>query len=194
MRIWGKINYEEGTGMRILFALVLLLFLAGAAATGAERELERAHHFARHATQVEEKELIEIEVPFPEKKQKMPRKGGFIKHYEDSLLEVAEDGLYSVEMVVPAGGLKVGLNEVLIVIHDKSDMDVTGAEITVTPWMPDMGHGVTVEAVVKEKGGGLYSVEDVGVSMSGRWELRVKVVKDGIEDRAVFNFPDVKGE
>lgn len=116
----------------------------------------------------------------------------FTQHYDNSLFQITEKGLFSVEMVVKEHGLKTGMNELDIIIHDKNDRDVIGAGVTVTPWMPEMGHGVFDAPVVTEKGGGLYTVENIILIMSGHWELRVSVKQDEREDKAVFDFPDVK--
>jgi hypothetical protein len=117
--------------------------------------------------------------------------GKFTRHYAESLFQVADKGLYSVEMLVIGNELKTGINTVDVIVHDKNDADVMGAEITVTPWMPEMGHGVKEEPTVIERGGGLYSVENVEISMPGHWELRVEVKKGKVEDTVVFDFPDV---
>jgi hypothetical protein len=111
--------------------------------------------------------------------------GDFTKHYDESLFQITEKGMFSVEMVIKEHDLKTGVNLVDLIIHDKNDRDVVGAEITVTPWMPDMGHGVFEKPSITEKGGGLYEI-------SGHWELRVNIAKDGMEDSTVFDFPDVK--
>jgi len=77
-------------------------------------------------------------------------------------------------------------------VHDKNDKDVASAGITVTPWMPEMGHGVYEKPVVTERGGGLYSVENIILIMGGHWELRIKIRKGDAEDSVTFDFPDVK--
>src|SRR5208337_263213 len=79
-----------------------------------------------------------------------------------------------------------------IVIHDKSDKDVAGADVRIVPWMPDMGHGVFEKPLVIERGGGIYSVENIILIMEGRWQLRLKIKKDNTEDNVTFDFPDVK--
>ncbi len=117
---------------------------------------------------------------------------GFTKHYEDSLFQITENKLYSVEIVIKEHELRVGMNKVDVILHDRNDKDVVGAEIEFVPWMPDMGHGVRTKPVIKEKGGGLYYAEQVELSMQGLWELRITVSKDGVTDKAVFSFPDVK--
>jgi len=121
-----------------------------------------------------------------------PGSGGHTKHYEQSLFKMMEKGLYSVEMVIPEKELTVGVNTLDIIVHDNHDKDVVGAEITVVPWMPEMGHGVFEKPVIKERGGGLYSVENVVLIMRGHWQLRIKITKRETEDMVTFDFPDVK--
>jgi len=114
------------------------------------------------------------------------------KHYEESLFKVTEKGLFSVEMVIKGKELKTGVNTLDIIVHDKHNKDVVGAEITITPWMPSMGHGVFEKPVVTERGGGLYSVGNIILIMGGHWELRVQVKKNGLTDSVTFDFPDIK--
>ena len=121
-----------------------------------------------------------------------PSAGSYTKHYEQSLFKVTGKGLFSVEMVIKEKELNVGVNTLDIIVHDKNDKDVAGATVTVTPWMPEMGHGVFEKPVVRERGGGLYSVENIILIMGGRWELRIKITKGDTEDRVTFDFPDVK--
>jgi hypothetical protein len=116
----------------------------------------------------------------------------FTQHYENSLFQISEMGMFSVEMVIKEQHLKTGVNALDLIIHDKNDRDVVGADITVTPWMPDMGHGVFDNTVITEKGGGLYTVSNVILIMSGNWELRVNIKEGTMEDKVVFDFPDVK--
>lgn len=117
---------------------------------------------------------------------------GFTRHYEDSVFKVTDNKLFSVEMVIKHKAPVNGMNTADLIIHDRDDKDVTGAAITVVPWMPDMGHGVSEKPVVSEKGGGLYSVENITLIMGGHWELRIDINKDSLQDRVVFDFPDVK--
>ncbi|MGO9951981.1 MAG: FixH family protein [Dissulfurispiraceae bacterium] len=121
-----------------------------------------------------------------------PNTGQHTKHYEQSLFKMTDNGLYSVEMIIKDKDLKVGVNTFDIIIHDKSDKDVAGAEIKVVPWMPDMGHGVFEKPVVIERGGGIYSVENMILIMEGRWELRLNIKKGDTEDKVTFDFQDVK--
>ena len=114
------------------------------------------------------------------------------KHFDESLTKFTDNNLYSLELVVPDKQLKMGVNTVEIIVHHATGGDVAQAELAVTPWMPSMGHGVLQKPVVTERGGGLYSVDNVVLSMTGHWQLQVKVAKDNKEDTAVFDFPEVK--
>ncbi len=118
--------------------------------------------------------------------------GKFTKHSADSTLLVTEKGLFSVEMVIPENKLLVGVNTIELIIHDNMDRDVTNATVTVTPWMPEMGHGVFEEPIVSEKGSGLYRVENIIIVMGGHWEFRINIKKDNTEDNVVFDFPFVR--
>lgn len=115
------------------------------------------------------------------------------RHYKESSFKVTDKGLFGVELVVKGDRLKVGSNSIDIIIHDKDDRDVMGAELEVTPWMPSMGHGVFEKPVIMERGGGVYSVSNIDLAMGGHWELKILVKQGGLEDRAAFDFPDVKG-
>jgi len=114
------------------------------------------------------------------------------KHFDDSLTKLTENSLYSLELVVPDKYLKMGVNTVEIIVHHATGGDVAQAELTVTPWMPSMGHGVMQKPVITERGGGLYSADNVVLSMTGHWQMKVKVDRDGKADTAVFDFPEVK--
>lgn len=114
------------------------------------------------------------------------------KHYDQSMAEWTGNRLFTIEMVIPEQELRMGVNTLEVIVHDNKNRDVPGAEVSITPWMPAMGHGVTEKPEVTERGGGLYSVNNVVLSMTGHWQLKVKVAKAGVEDEAIFNFPQVK--
>lgn len=64
-----------------------------------------------------------------------------------------------------------GVNAFRYVVTDGGGGPVDGLHLTVTPWMPDMGHGSSVSPAVTAAGGGAYLVTDVYFAMPGRWEL-----------------------
>jgi len=115
-------------------------------------------------------------------------------HYEHSLFQITEQGLFSVEMLVKGDTMTVGLNDLDLIVHRdvEGNRDVEGAEITVEPWMPTMGHGVKPKPVIVERGAGLYSVKGLKLTMPGLWELRISIRAAGSEDRAVFTFAEVE--
>ncbi len=117
---------------------------------------------------------------------------GFAKHFEDSTLQFTENSMFGVEMVIPNTRLITGVNELDLIIHDMDHRDIEGAEVTVTPWMPEMGHGAFSAPAVKEKGRGLYTISNIVLVMGGHWELRVDIKKGRKKDRVVFNFPFVR--
>lgn len=106
--------------------------------------------------------------------------------HAQELSKMTGNGLFSVELVTKNAGLQVGVNTFDVIVRDKSGKNVTGAEITVVPWMPEMGHGVFEKPVVKEKRDGTYGVENVIPIMAGHWELRLKIKKDNAEDNVTF--------
>lgn len=110
------------------------------------------------------------------------------KQHAGGLVQATEKGEFGLEMAVGGKKLKNGPNTLDIAVRDKAGKAVEGAELTITPWMPEMGHGVWEKPVVKERSGGQYHVENVMIIMSGRWDLQVTIRKGGQEDRAVFSF------
>jgi hypothetical protein len=114
------------------------------------------------------------------------------KHFDESLTKLTDKKHYSLELVIPDKHLKMGVNTIEVIIHHATGGDVAQADLDVTPWMPSMGHGVTQKPKVIERGGGLYSVEDIVLSMTGHWQLQIKVSKDEKTDTAVFDFPEIK--
>ena len=65
---------------------------------------------------------------------------------------------------------------------------VTGASITVGGGMPQHGHGYpTQPRVTKELGDGRYLIEGMKFSMSGWWELKLKIDSSAGVDDVTFN-------
>ncbi|MEM6925998.1 MAG: FixH family protein [Myxococcota bacterium] len=57
---------------------------------------------------------------------------------------------------------------------------VTGAQVSLEPWMPEMGHGIWNPPVITEIGDGRYRAKWT-FSMSGDWELRFEI--QGVEGK-----------
>jgi hypothetical protein len=101
-----------------------------------------------------------------------------------------EQGLYFVALEFPGTQVKVGNNSMKLFIGDKRSKaplkEKTAIEIV--PWMPAHEHGTSDLPIVKELGKGYYSVERVNFTMSGLWEIYVRINKGSKgEDTAVFN-------
>jgi len=63
----------------------------------------------------------------------------------------------------------------LVVTEASSGATVDGLTVTMTPWMPAMGHGASVTPQVTPLGEGRYVFTDVSLFMPGEWQLRTKL-------------------
>jgi protein SCO1/2 len=97
-------------------------------------------------------------------------------------------GRFRIDLSVQGATLKTGVNVLDLVVHDKDGKAVLGAEVAVTPWMPDRGQGVWDKPEVTERRAGSYHVENVKVITDGYWDLRVSVKSAAVEDLAIFSF------
>jgi hypothetical protein len=61
---------------------------------------------------------------------------------------------------------------------------VGGLSLTLTPWMPAMGHGTSVRSTVTEVGLGRYRADNVYFFMPGLWELRISISGSVRDDAA----------
>ncbi|MBF0505447.1 MAG: FixH family protein [Nitrospirae bacterium] len=109
-----------------------------------------------------------------------------------NVMKTTEKGLFHVGLGSKGQLLKEGRNEVEIHITDEKNMDVEGAKIEITPFMPEHGHGSRWPPTVTEKGKGLYRAV-IPLTMSGHWELKIRIHKGQIEDGTVFDYPNVTG-
>jgi hypothetical protein len=118
--------------------------------------------------------------------------GKMVKHYENSMAKFTDNKKFGLELIMPENMVRMGVNTLELIVHKDTGEDLSGVEVTVVPWMPDMGHGVPAPPEVVERGGGLYSLKNVMFTMTGHWQLKIKIASEGIEDGAVFDFPEVK--
>jgi hypothetical protein len=114
----------------------------------------------------------------------------FTKHFNESLFNITDKGLFSVEILLDDREYpKLGKDVIGIVIHNQYDKDVEGAAIKITA-IPE-GQARATEPIIKDRGDGLYTVSNINLKKSGKWELRIDVRKAEFEDSASFRFPDV---
>ncbi len=97
--------------------------------------------------------------------------------------------IYTAGLTKPAGDLQVvlvdaqpgppikGMNTLKLELRDSSGAAVDGAEISVTPFMPDHAHGSARKPVVTAAGAGRYDVAGVWLPMAGLWKITVSVKK-----------------
>jgi len=116
--------------------------------------------------------------------------GNFTKHLKESLFKATDNGLFSIEVLLFEGNLKLGRNDFDIVIHDISDNDVEDADIKILARMPE--NGIKVKPGMQYYRSGLYSVSKLELTMPGHWELLITVKKDHSQDRVVFDFPNIQ--
>ncbi len=104
------------------------------------------------------------------------------QHYEKGLLVPSEKGLFTVEIVPSASGLVVGLNSFELILHDDAGREVPHAELTVVPLAPEGGKPAAAAPNVRERGGGLYSLEDVQLGQPGDWVLEIRIREGSRKD------------
>lgn len=115
----------------------------------------------------------------------------FTKHFNQSLFNITDKGLFSVEILMDDKEYsKLGKGVIGLVIHNQHDEDVEGAEIRITAVMPE-GRAGTDAPVVKDIGDGLYTVSGINLKKEGKWVLKIGIKKKKEEDSASFSFPDV---
>jgi hypothetical protein len=105
--------------------------------------------------------------------------------------QTGKQGIFTVKMKIEKGELRKGKNLVELRVTGPDGKPVEGASINVSPWMPEMGHGVPWTVRVHDKGGGVYRT-NLLLSMGGLWEIRLDIKAGGKSDRVVFVFPNVK--
>jgi hypothetical protein len=87
---------------------------------------------------------------------------------------VTDQGLYALWVSATPDPPVAGDTTLTVEIHDAAtDELLTGSTLTVTPWMPDHGHGISEAPAVVEDAG-VYTVT-FAYSMPGTWELTFDV-------------------
>lgn len=117
--------------------------------------------------------------------------GRFTQHYEESDFQITENRDFSVELLPDSGSLTTGPNTVQVIIHNRQDMDVEGAEVTATLFKVGNRQETEKSLTALERGAGIYIFEPV-VQSPGHWRMQVAVAKAKTADSAVFDFPEVK--
>ncbi len=64
-----------------------------------------------------------------------------------------------------------GLDSAVLTVTDPSGKPVAGLTVGLTPYMPAMGHGGSVQPTVTDKGNGVYDITNLYLYMPGEWQL-----------------------
>lgn len=94
---------------------------------------------------------------------------------------------YLLELEPSARPYEAGDEVALVVVVTDGEQPVEGAELTVRPWMPEHGHGVSGAPTVETIDAGTIEARWT-FPMPGYWELTLKVVGDAGRDRAVVAY------
>ena len=79
----------------------------------------------------------------------------------------------------------VGYDAGQLAITDQTGAPVSGATLTVVPWMPAHGHGASVQATITETAPGVYAAAPLDFYMSGAWVLRTRIQRAGDAEAAI---------
>jgi YtkA-like len=98
--------------------------------------------------------------------------------YQPGMEVTSSAGLFKVKLVESVPGPPVKGNEVWTIEVDDATSTSTspldGLTVSVTPWMPDHGHG-TEPVNVTASGGGKYGLDPLYLYMRGYWEIRLAI-------------------
>jgi len=112
---------------------------------------------------------------------------GLVSSPDKSLSQKTDKGLFLISLNVEESALQVGANEFDLEIRNLEKSSVEGAVVSVTPWMPSMGHGSGVVPGITNRSNGIYRASNVVFSMVGDWQLKVDVKDGNTVDTAVFD-------
>ena len=116
--------------------------------------------------------------------------GNFTKHMEESLFQISEKGLYAVEVLMLNQNLKVGRNAFTFAIHDRSDNDVSGAELVIVA--RKLESNIEAKPGMTYRRSGVYEVSNLVLTEAGHWKLMIGMKIGNDEDKVILDFPNVK--
>ncbi len=108
--------------------------------------------------------------------------------YSEGMVKDCDAGQFSVALSSEPGPPEKGVNTWTLEVSDHSGAAVEGATLTVTPTMPEHGHGSQSLADVTDEGGGQYTVTPVDLHMAGLWDVEITIDGGDTSDRVHFVF------
>lgn len=101
---------------------------------------------------------------------------------------VTDGGSFEVEFAIPDGGFPLSEEfDLTFMVHDAQGDSVTDAELAVTAWMPDHGHGMNQEPTVTAGGDGTFVAAGMLLHMSGAWDVYADVSSAGATESATLS-------
>ncbi|MBA3391740.1 MAG: FixH family protein [Deltaproteobacteria bacterium] len=96
---------------------------------------------------------------------------------------------FTLRAAVPAPPARGDNTWTLELSSTTSSAAVSGAQIAVTPFMPDHQHGTPISVVVEPMvDAGTYELSPVNLWMPGLWQTTIEASANGETDKAVFAF------
>ena len=101
---------------------------------------------------------------------------------------MTEQGGYEVAFEVPDGGFPLSEEfDLAFTVATADGTPAADAELSVTAWMPDHGHGMNQEPTVTSNGDGTFLAAGMLLHMSGAWDVYADVSVDGATESATLS-------
>jgi hypothetical protein len=97
-----------------------------------------------------------------------------------------EKGLFSLEIRIQ-NDFTIGMNMFDLLVRDRDGQNVENAMVLIVPWMPEHAHSVSENVAITDKSGGSYHVEKIHLNMEGKWQIKIRIIKGGVQDKAVMD-------
>lgn len=112
--------------------------------------------------------------------------------YSEGMVKECDGGHFSVALSSEPGPPAKGVNTWMLEVSDHSGAAAPGATLTVTPTMPEHGHGSQSVAEVTDDGEGQYTVTPVDLHMAGLWDVEISIEAGETTDEVHFVFEIVE--
>ncbi len=110
--------------------------------------------------------------------------------YLPGMQQIATQSHYVVRLLSSDPGPPIKGNNIwMLQLLDPNNQPTDGATFTVTPFMPDHGHGTPIRVSVTPSGSpGTYQLSPVNLFMSGLWRVTVTFSANSAQDSVAFLF------
>lgn len=109
-------------------------------------------------------------------------------HGETVTTAMTEGGSFEVSFAVPDGGFPLSEEfDLVFTVNAEDGSPAADAELAVTAWMPDHGHGMNQEPTMTPNGDGTFVASGMLLHMSGAWDVYADVQLDGATESATLS-------